>query len=329
MNAFPKILAIAGNTFKEAVRNRVLYVLLFFAVLILLGAWVASSLAIFGQEKIVRDLGVAAINIISVLIAVFVGVGLVYNDLDKKTIYTIVSKPISRWHFLVGKYLGLLLTIWVNIIIMTYIFLVVLLLRSYTNDDYMMSQLYAEGASAPTGFTMMLYYVTSLLTSAFQGLGILLSLGFWHPEIAVNMASEGILLTQGIIAVSVLTMLEMAVITAFAVLFSSFSSPTLSAFLTVTAFIIGRLNEDLYFFADLMARRAGGLENLSGGQTIAYWLSVGAAHIAPNLSFFDQRGQVGDMSVPTVDIYTLIYGGAYAAAVLIIASMIFNKRNFK
>src|SRR6056297_2678533 len=97
-----KVLAIAFHTFKEAVRNRVLYVLLFFAVLILLGAWVASSLAIFGQEKIIRDLGVAAINIISVLIAVFVGLGLVSNDLERKTIYTIVSKPISRWHFLLG-----------------------------------------------------------------------------------------------------------------------------------------------------------------------------------------------------------------------------------
>lgn len=329
MDAISKIYAIASNTFKEAVRNRVLYVLLFFAVLILCGAWVASSLAIFGQEKIVRDLGVAAINIISVLIAVFVGVGLVYNDLDKKTIYTIVSKPISRWHFLVGKFFGLLMTIWVNIIIMTYMFLVVLLLRSYTGDEYMMRQLYVEGGPAPTGGTMMFYYLSSLAAALFQGLGVLLSLGFWQPAIAVQMASEGILLTQGIITVSALTMLEMAIITAFAVLFSSFSSPTLSAFLTVTAFIIGRLNQDLYFFADLMQRRAGGLENLSGGQTIAYWFSVGAAHIAPNLSFFDQRGEIGDMRIPNLDLYTLLYGGAYAVAVLIIASMIFNKRNFK
>jgi len=302
MDAVAKVCAIAANTFKEAVRNRVLYVLLFFAVLILMGAWVASSLAIFGQEKIVRDLGVAAINIISVLIAVFVGVGLVYNDLDKKTIYTIVSKPISRWHFLVGKYFGLLLTIWVNIIIMTYIFLVVLLLRSYTGEDYMMNKLYAGATTTPTGATMMNYYIGSLFVALFEGLGILLSLGAWHPGISMEFAAQGTFLTQGIIASSALTMLEMGVITAFAVLFSSFSSPTLSAFLTVTAFIIGRLNQDLYFFADLMIRRAGGIENLSGGQTLAYWFAVGAAHVAPNLSFFDQRGEVADMRIPTVDL---------------------------
>jgi hypothetical protein len=290
---------------------------------------VVSSLAIFGQERIVRDLGVAAINIISVLIAVFVGVGLVYNDLDKKTIYTIVSKPISRWHFIVGKYFGLLMTIWVNIIIMTYIFLVVLLLRSYTSEDFMVSRIFVEGQPAPTGTTMMLYYAGSLLAALFQGLGVLLSFGMWHPEIAIQMATEGTLLTQGIITLSALTMLEMSVITAFAVLFSSFSSPTLSAFLTLTAFIIGRLNQDLYFFADLMMRRAGGIENLSGGQVIAYWFAVGAAHLAPNLSFFDQRSAVADMQIPNLDFFTVRYAAAYAAAVLIVASMIFNRRNFK
>jgi hypothetical protein len=329
METLSRIYAIASNTFKEAVRNRVLYVLLFFAILILIGAWVASSLAIFGQERIVRDLGVAAINIISVLIAVFVGVGLVYNDLDKKTIYTIVSKPISRWHFIVGKYFGLLMTIWVNIIIMTYIFLVVLLLRAYTGEEYMTGQLFAEGKPAPSGTTMMLFYAGSVFTALFQSLGVLLSFGMWHPDIAVQMAAGGSLLTQGVVTLSALTMLEMAVITAFAVLFSSFSSPTLSAFLTLTAFIIGRLNQDLYFFADLMMRRAGGIENLSGGQVIAYWFSVGAAHVAPNLSFFDQRGAVADMKIPTLDFFTIRYAAAYATAVLIVASMIFNRRNFK
>jgi ABC-type transport system involved in multi-copper enzyme maturation permease subunit len=115
-----RIAAIAVNTFKEAVRNRVLYVLLFFSVLIMFGAWVASTLSIDDELKIVRDLGAFAINFISVLIAVFVGIGLVYNDLDKKTIYTIVSKPINRWEFLLGKYFGLMLTIAVNVLIMCF-----------------------------------------------------------------------------------------------------------------------------------------------------------------------------------------------------------------
>lgn len=314
--------AIALNTFKEAVRNRILYVLLFFALLILLGAWVASTLAITGQDKIVRDLGVAAINIISVLIAVLVGVGLVYNELDKKTIYTIVSKPIARWHYLVGKYLGLLLTICVNIVMMTWFFLVVLYLRWYLAPANMNAALYEQPdgtyATDVGSLAVMGYYLTSLLKSIGEALLTVVSLGWYHtPQ------------TMGIMTVSLLTMLEMSVVTAFAVLFSSFSTPILSAFMTVAAFIMGRANEDLYYFADMMVSRAGGLDKLSAGQTVAYWFSMGACHLAPNLSFFDQREAISLMQVPVVEGYTVLYGLAYTAVVLTLASMVFDKRNFK
>jgi hypothetical protein len=309
-----KVFAIAVNTFKEAVRNRVLYVLLFFAILILLGAWVASSLAIFGQEKIVRDLGVGAINIISVLIAVFVGVGLVYNDLDKKTIYTIVSKPISRWHFLVGKFLGLLLTIFVNILLMTFFFLLVLYFRDYTKDTAL-EQLAMEGVQ---GFSLLVYYLKSAVLALAKAFATVLTLGLYNTPV-----------TQGIMEASFLTMLEMTIITAFAVLFSSFSSPTLSAFLTVIIFLIGRANHDLYNFAHLLQHRAGGVENLAGGQFLTYWFSIGACHVAPNLEFFNQREAIAALRRPEVGLYPILYGLAYAAGVLTIAAVVFNRRNFK
>ncbi|MDK2970993.1 MAG: hypothetical protein PWP23_748 [Candidatus Sumerlaeota bacterium] len=309
-----KVLAIAVNTFKEAVRNRILYVLLFFAILILLGAWVASSLAIFGQEKIIRDLGVATINIISVLIAVFVGVGLVYNDLDKKTIYTIVSKPISRWHFLVGKFLGLLLTIFVNILFMTFFFLLVLYFRDFTKDS-VLEKLAVEGIS---GAGLMFYYIKSAVLATGQALLTVGSLGFYETAT-----------TQGIMVSSFLTMLEMTIITAFAVLFSSFSSPTLSAFLTVIVFLIGRANEDLYFFANMLVHRAGGVENLAGGQFLTYWFSLAACHVAPNLEFFNQREVIAALGKPEIGFYPIFYGLAYAASVLAIATVVFNRRNFK
>ncbi len=316
-----KVLAIALNTFKEAVRNRILYVLLFFAILILLGAWVVSNLSIFGQEKIMRDLGVGAINLISVLIAVFVGVGLVYNDLDKKTIYTIVSKPISRWHFLVGKYLGLLLTIFLNIILMTFFFLVVLYFRSYTTDDAIDKALMtnADGTMREIGaLEPLMYYLVSAVKSIGQGLMTVFSLGMYHTPV-----------TSGIMQVSFLTMMEMSIITAFSVLFSSFSSPTLSAFMTVIMFVIGRANEDLYFYADLIARNAGGVEQLSGGKMIAHKLIWFCSHVAPNLEVFNQREAVSQMQIPDVTMYSVAYGIAYTAAVLIIATMVFNRRNFK
>lgn len=317
-----KVLAIALNTFKEAVRNRVLYVLLFFAVAILLGSWVASTLAIFGQDRVIRNFGVGAINLISVLIAVFVGVGMVYNDMDKKTIYTIISKPIHRWHFLLGKYLGLYLTVLVNIIFMTFIFLIVLYYRSYIEGGEMERALLLQDdgtwRDAPAFGAPALYLIVSFIKSMAQAFLTIVTLGAYHSPV-----------TSGIMAVTFLTMLELALVTAFAILFSSFSSPTLSAFLTVTAFLIGRLNQDIYAYAYTIVQQAKGLGNLAGGQLITYYFAVAASHIAPNLSFFDQREVFSDGLVPEIDPYYVLYGLAYTAAILVIAGLIFRRRNFK
>jgi len=317
-----KVLAIALNTFREAVRNRILYVLLFFSVLILLGAWVASTLSIEQPERTVRDLGVGAINIISGLIAVFVGIGLVYNDLDKKTIYTIVSKPISRWQFIVGKYLGLLLTIFVNVMIMTWVFCVVLHLREAFTDESIMQALYTQTDSGlvpkGSGATMM-YYVTSFFGSIFKGLGNVLSFGLYSTKI-----------TSGLLFASLLTMLEMAIITAFAVLFSSFSTPTLSAFMTAIVWIIGKGNQDLYLLTLSLLRNVGGsFEALEPSNKLVYYFAQGASHIAPNLEIFNQRDRIAMFEQLSLDPYTVLYGIVYSAGVVAVAAMIFQRRNFK
>jgi len=317
-----KIYAIAINTFKEAVRNRVLYVLLFFSIMIMFGAWIASSLSIEENTRIVRNLGIGAINFISVLIAVFVGIGLVYNDLDKKTIYTIVSKPIHRWQFLLGKYLGLLLTIAVNVLVMTWIFCSVLHLRELVTGDALTRALYPTGSDGQVAYRgsgyHLFYFVASIAKTLVFGFINIVSLGF-----------DGMVVTQGLFAASVLTILEMAVITGFAVLFSSFSSPTLSAFMTVIVFVIGRLNQDLYLFATAMADRAGGVEFLSGGQVVSYYFAVGAAHVCPNLSIFDQRAAIASMQPVMVGPLEVAYGGVYTLLVLFVAIVVFNRRNFK
>ncbi len=323
-----KIAAIALNTFKEAVRNRVLYVLLFFSVVIMLGAWVASTLSIDDETKIVRDLGAGAINFIALLIAVFVGIGLVYNDLDKKTIYTIISKPISRWHFLVGKYLGLLLTIAVNVLFMTWIFCAVLYLRGYLAGDVMYEALYFVDDEGYLNYRGVFAHLFYLVWSAVKALVF----GLLH---VVMFGMEGVLgipgaaATQGLFMTSVLTILEMAIITAFAVLFSSFSSPTLSAFMTVIVFIIGRLNQELYLFADTMVQRAGGMEALGGGQVVAYYFSVVAAHLSPNLAVFNQRRELAEFQDIQLGVMDISYGIAYTAMILTIAAIVFNRRNFK
>src|SRR6266436_5484865 len=117
-NAITRISAIARNTFREAVRDRVLYNLVLF-VLLLTGAAVFIGELSGGQErKIIVDLGLSAMLLFGVFIAIFVGVGLVYKEIERRTVYAIFAKPVGRGEFLVGKYLGLCLTLLVNVIVM-------------------------------------------------------------------------------------------------------------------------------------------------------------------------------------------------------------------
>jgi ABC-type transport system involved in multi-copper enzyme maturation permease subunit len=113
-----RIASIARNTFREAVRDRVLYNLVLF-VLLLTGAAVFIGELSGGQErKIIVDLGLSAMLLFGVFIAIFVGVGLVYKEIEKRTVYVIFAKPVGRGEFLVGKYLGLCLTLLVNVMVM-------------------------------------------------------------------------------------------------------------------------------------------------------------------------------------------------------------------
>src|SRR5437870_7555468 len=112
------ILAIARNAFREAVRDRVLYNLVVFVLLLITSAIFVGELSAGEEAKITVDLGLSAMLLFGVFIAVFVGVGLVYKEIERRTLYSILSKPIGRGEFLLGKYLGLCLTLLVNILIM-------------------------------------------------------------------------------------------------------------------------------------------------------------------------------------------------------------------
>src|ERR671939_1039848 len=113
-----RVAAIARNTFREAVRDRVLYNLVLF-VLILTGAAVFLGELSAAQElKIIVDMGLSAALLFGVFIAIFVGVGLAYKEIERRTIYAIFSKPVGRGEFLLGKYLGLCLTLAVNVFVM-------------------------------------------------------------------------------------------------------------------------------------------------------------------------------------------------------------------
>jgi ABC-type transport system involved in multi-copper enzyme maturation permease subunit len=114
-----KVLAIALNTGREAVRNRILYSILFFAVLIIGVAAVFGAASIGDQAKYMKDFSLMSVSLFGVIIAVVLGVNLLHQELGKKTIVNILSKPVARWQFLVGKFLGLLATVTVIVGLMS------------------------------------------------------------------------------------------------------------------------------------------------------------------------------------------------------------------
>jgi ABC-type transport system involved in multi-copper enzyme maturation permease subunit len=129
-----RIIVIALNTFKENLRDKILYNLVFFGLMLIGSSVLLGSLTMGEQAKIMKDLGLASINLFGVLIAIFVGIGLVSKEIEKRTIYTIIAKPIPRYQFLLGRYSGLGLTLFVNTAIMAVGFVLVLLLAGVGLD---------------------------------------------------------------------------------------------------------------------------------------------------------------------------------------------------
>ena len=109
---------VALNTFREAVRDRVLYNLVFFALAMIAASILVGQVSIGIEEMVIVSLGLSTISVIGLLMAVFIGVGLVSKEMDKRTLYAILAKPVRRWEFLLGKFGGLLLTLTVNTVAM-------------------------------------------------------------------------------------------------------------------------------------------------------------------------------------------------------------------
>lgn len=117
-----RIWTLASNTVREAIRSKLLYTLLGFAIALILLAIALSQLSYVESDRILQNFGFASIRLFSVAIAIFVGVNLIHKEVDRRTVYTILSKPLSRSEFLLGKYVGLLITIWLQLGIMVAFF---------------------------------------------------------------------------------------------------------------------------------------------------------------------------------------------------------------
>lgn len=253
------IITIARNTFREAVRDRVLYNLVVFVLLITISAVFLSELTAGQEVRTIINLGLNALLIFGAFIAIFVGVSLVSKEIEKRTVYTIFSKPIGRGQFIIGKYLGLCLTLLVNVVIMG------------------------------IGVTLALLYVGGG-NAAFSIWGAIF-----------------------------LIFLQLAILTAVAILFSSFSSPALSALLTFLVFIIGNFTSSLLELADKLGS--------SGAKIIFGFLY----YVLPNLSFFSFVTNTANGNVPPASLLggAFLYAVVYIAILLAITILIFSRRNFK
>jgi len=250
------IVAIALNTFREAVRDRVMYLILAFSIILILVARFLSMMTVGEEGKIIKDVGLSAISVFGVLTAVFVGVSLVFKEIEKRTIYTLLATPVRRWQFVAGKYTGLLMVLGMNVLLMTVTLFAVLLV----NGESL--------AGMPTAI--------------------------------------------------VLIFIELALVTAFALLFSSFANPILAAVGTVAIYVTGHLT---WSFELLKARLPEGFSRTVCD--VLYWAM-------PNLGYLNIKAQVvhGDTIAADYLVAAIAYGLGYALVALVLACIIFERRDF-
>ncbi len=256
-----KIIPIALNTFRESARDRVLYNTVLFVILLIIASVVIGRIAAGQEVKIIIDLGLSAMTIFGALIAIFLGVGLVSKEIENGAIANILSKPVRRSEFILGKYCGFCLTLLVSSSVMAAAITIALV--------------YAQG-----GHTAQLHIIWPAV---------------W------------------------LIFLELAIVTAVALLFSCFSSPALSALFTLLIFLIGRWSPDLKLFAETsnsVATRA---------------LSRALYHLLPNLANFNYINETahGETAPWGMIAGNTVYAVFYVAAVVVAAVLIFNRRNFE
>lgn len=258
-----QVIAITVNTFRETVRDKVLYGIVFFAVLFILFTLVLGELSLHEEKRIIIDLGLAGVSIMSLLMAVVLGVGMLYKEMDRKTLYPILSKPLARWQFVLGKYLGMNLTLFIQILLMSSVFVAVL---------------YYKGGALSASIVIGLYLV----------------------------------------------FIEVLVITSIAIFFSSFSTPFISGLLTLGVFLVGRNIDLLETF--IMKGKVGS----AGG------ILETVPHVFPNLYLFYPSGRaVGEQWVSIHRSYVGVeylahatsYGMLYAAVCLVLAMIIFGRRD--
>ncbi|HXV78036.1 MAG TPA: ABC transporter permease [Candidatus Polarisedimenticolaceae bacterium] len=248
--------AIAINTFREAIRDRVLYLLLVFALLLIGTSRLLSLLTVGSELKIIKDVGLSAISLFGALTAVFVGVSLVFKEIEKRTVYTLLANPVRRWQFIAGKFAGLVTVLSLNVVMMF--------------------------------------------------LALALVLAFWSES------------PWPLVPAVVLILVELAIVTAFALLFSTLTNPMLAAVWTFAAYVAGHLSWSLLLLRDKLSPGFG-----QRACEVAFWL-------LPNLERLNIKAEVvHGLPLPAGYVWIAIgYGAGYASVVLALACVVFERKEF-
>ena len=265
------IAAIAINVFRESVRDKVLYNLVLFAVLLTAASYMIGQLTAGQDVKIIKDLGLSATSMFGLFIAVFIGIGLVSKEVERRSIYALLAKPIERYQLVIGKYCGLTLTLAVNVAVM-----------------------------AAATYAVLAYMA-------------------WGVPSTVRATWDAPALDPALLRAVALIFVELMLVTAVALFFSTFSSPILSAAFTFGLYIVGHFSADLRNFQQVVD--SPGAAQIARG---LYW-------VLPNLAQFDVKADIVH-GVPVSLRYMTIattYGAVYIGILLTIAALVFSRRDFK
>ncbi len=263
---------VALHVFKETVRDRVLYAIAAFALLLVAASVLIGQITAGQDVKIIKDLGLATIELAGILMTVFIGVGLVAREIERRSVFSLLAKPLPRWEFVVGKYAGLVLTVAVNI----------------------------------SAMTIALYLMLAWMS--------------WTSPINVQRSWDAPAVDSRLLISVLLIFAEMALLTAIALFFSTFSSSALwSVVFTLGFFVAGLESEDLRNFG-----------NIVDAPFMAHIVSA-IGWVVPAFSAFDVKVQVvHGIHVPAgYVLHTLLYAALYIVVAIAGAIGVFSRREFK
>jgi ABC-type transport system involved in multi-copper enzyme maturation permease subunit len=189
-----RIIAIALNTFKEAIRDRILYLLLFFAAISIIFSRLLALLTVGDRVKIIKDVGLASLSLFGALMAILMGTSLVYKEIDKKTIFTLLSKPIHRLQFLLGKFFGLVFTLFIMISLMSLIFLALIFFHTFRIEWKMLLAIFfifMELALITSVAILFSCFSTPILSSIFSLSFYLIGHLSWGLETLIHKIKGG------------------------------------------------------------------------------------------------------------------------------------------